>query len=98
MMSNIVESFKKGELRVNCGTEEQAKLFFKICRKHGVVWASEESLLEYDTRWSDYEKQTTYDCIYDYSKMMYGKIGGNTITFDTFMKDYVAEYGNRLGG
>lgn len=68
--------FARGEIAVQCDTEEKAEAFLKECDKQGLKWYGDNAT-EY-TNWNVYKCMTTYG--YSYNSLDYG-------TPDLYAKD-----------
>ena len=95
---NIIDRFKKGECKVRCINNSQAKLFLRICCLHDIYWAGCETMDE--TNWFIYGTKTIYSCNfcgYDgRDKLYFGDDYKNAISFKDFMEMYTNYFGNRL--
>lgn len=61
-----LNDFLERKIAINCKTETEAKMLFRILRKQGWTWAGGRILNENDTHWQQEEDRTTYNATDEY--------------------------------
>ena len=61
-----LNDFFERRIAINCKTETEAKMLFRILRKQGWTWAGGRILNENDTHWQQEEDRTTYNATDEY--------------------------------
>ena len=61
-----LNEFFERKIAINCKTEVEAKMLFRVLKKHGWRWAGGEALNECDTHWHQEEERTTYNATNEY--------------------------------
>lgn len=59
--SYTLNDFFERKIAINCKTEVEAKMLFMALKRQGWMWAGGQPLDENDTRWREYENETTYN-------------------------------------
>lgn len=56
-----LNEFFERKIAINCKTEVEAKMLFRVLKKQGWTWAGGTPLNENDTHWHQEEERTTYN-------------------------------------
>ena len=61
-----LNEFFERKIAINCKTEVEAKMLFRVLKKHGWRWAGGAALNECDTHWQEEGEGTTYNATNEY--------------------------------
>ena len=61
-----LNEFFERKIAINCKTETEAKMLFRILKTQGWTWAGNRPLNENDTHWQQEEERTTYNATDEY--------------------------------